>query len=342
MITLDGSMGEGGGQVLRSSLTLSMITGRPFRIGNIRANRPRPGLMRQHLAAVRAAAAVCDAAVSHAEVGSTSLEFTPRDIRGGIYEFSIGTAGSATLVLQTLIPALLYADVPSVVTVSGGTHNPKAPPAQFLQRAYRRVLEKMGAHIDIELERFGFYPAGGGELCAAVWPCAALRQLELMSPGALRDSCAEAWVARLPLSVAHRELDCIGKTIGWPVSQLHAHSLSSADGPGNAVLITLEGEHVTEVFSGVGEKSVRAEAIAGNALTAAQRYLASGAAVGEHLGDQLMLPMALAGGGHYTLDHVSAHAITNAEVIAHFLPVTITFEQGERYSTCSVRRNTAP
>jgi len=342
MITLDGSTGEGGGQILRSALTLSMITGQPFRIDHIRANRPRPGLMRQHLAAVRAAAAVCDAVVSHAEVGSTSLEFTPRDIRGGIYEFSIGTAGSATLVLQTLIPALLYADVPSVVTVSGGTHNPKAPPAQFLQRAYRRVLEQMGAHVDIEIERFGFYPAGGGEICAAVWPCTGLRKIELMSPGALQDSYAEAWVARLPLSVAHRELDCIGKALGWPAAQLHAHGLPGAQGPGNAVLITLESAQATEVFSGVGEKSVRAEAIAGNALLEAQRYLASGAAVGEHLGDQLMLPMALAGGGRYTLDHVSQHAITNAEVIAHFLPVTITLEQGEHYSTCAVRTNTAP
>ncbi|UGQ46053.1 RNA 3'-terminal phosphate cyclase [Massilia endophytica] len=341
MIELDGSTGEGGGQILRSSLTLSMITGRPFRIINIRANRPKRGLMRQHLAALRAAATVCAAQVSDAEVGSTTLEFTPHCVKGGVYEFSIGTAGSSTLVLQTLIPALLYADVPSVVTVSGGTHNPKAPPAQFLQRAYRRVIEQMGANVDIEIERFGFYPAGGGEVCAAVWPCTRLRQIELMEPGAMCKAYSEAFVARLPLSVAQRELACIGEGLGWPASQLHAHALEHTQGPGNAVLITLEGENATEVFSGVGEKSARAEAIAGNALLEAQRYLASGAAVGEHLGDQLMLPMALAGGGRYTLDHVSQHAITNAEVIAHFLPVSITFEQGEKFSTCTVRTNTA-
>jgi RNA 3'-terminal phosphate cyclase (ATP) len=134
-IELDGSSGEGGGQILRSALTLSMITGQPFRIRHIRANRPKPGLMRQHLMAVRAAAAVCHADVTHAEVGSTELTFMPRAIQGGVYEFAIGTAGSATLVLQTLLPALLYADVPSVVRVSGGTHNPKGPPSHFIDGA---------------------------------------------------------------------------------------------------------------------------------------------------------------------------------------------------------------
>lgn len=337
MIELDGSTGEGGGQILRSSLTLSMITGQPFRIRHIRANRPKPGLMRQHLMAVRAAATVCDADVTHAEVGSTELAFTPRCIKGGVHEFAIGTAGSATLVLQTLIPALLHADVPSVVKVSGGTHNPKAPPAHFIERAYVRLLQAMGAQVDFELKRFGFYPNGGGEVCAAVWPCAQLRQLHLPGRGALQEGRAEAYVAAIPLSVAQRELERIGKALHWRDDQLSAHPLSNDQGPGNAVVIVLESEHVTEVFSSVGERRRRAEDVAGDAALEAKRYLVSGAAVGEHLGDQLMLPLALAGGGSYTLDHVSQHAITNAEVIAQFLPVHVTFEAGERYSTCTIR-----
>ena len=336
MIELDGSTGEGGGQILRSALTLSMITGQSFHIRNIRANRPKPGLMRQHLAAVRAAATICDAHVTDADVGSTGLTFAPRCIKGGVYEFAIGTAGSATLVLQTLMPALLYADVPSVVKVSGGTHNPKAPPAHFIAHAYVRMLEAMGAQIDFELKRFGFYPAGGGEVCAAIWPCPQLRQLHLTERGALRTGYAEAYVAALPLAIAQRELECIRKALHWTDAQLFAHPLANDEGPGNALVIMLESEQVTEVFSAVGEKRRRAEDVAGDAVLEAQRYLASGAAVGEHLGDQLMLPLALAGGGRYTLDHVSQHAITNAEVIARFLPVHVAFEAGEQRSLCTI------
>jgi RNA 3'-terminal phosphate cyclase (ATP) len=336
MIELDGGAGEGGGQILRSSLTLSMITGQPFRIRNIRANRAKPGLMRQHLMAVRAAATVCGAETSHAEVGSTELTFSPRCIKGGVYEFAIGTAGSSTLVLQTLIPALLHADVPSVVKVSGGTHNPKAPPAHFIEHAYVRMLRAMGAQVDFELKRFGFYPNGGGEVCAAIWPCPKLAPLHLAERGTLREGRAEAYVAAIPLSVAQRELEAIGKRLHWREEQLFPRPLSNDQGPGNAVLIVVESEHVTEVFSSVGEKRRRAEDVAGDAIREAKRYLISGAAVGEHLGDQLMLPLALAGGGSYTLDHVSQHAITNAEVIAQFLPVHVTFEAGERFSTCTI------
>jgi len=168
MIEIDGSQGEGGGQVLRTALTLSMITGQPFRISNIRANRSKPGLMRQHLASVKAAAEISGAKVEGDALGSTSLSFAPGAIKAGVYEFQIGTAGSSTLVLQTVVPALLYAPGESVVRVSGGTHNSKAPPAEFLQRAYGRAMADMGAQVEFHLERTGFYPAGGG--AEASWP----------------------------------------------------------------------------------------------------------------------------------------------------------------------------
>jgi RNA 3'-terminal phosphate cyclase (ATP) len=325
MIEMDGATGEGGGQILRSSLTLSMITGQAFRIKNIRANRSKPGLMRQHLVAVQAAAAVSDAVVTHAEVGSTELTFAPKRIKAGNYEFAIGTAGSCTLVLQTVLLALLYADGPSTVRISGGTHNGMAPPAHFLQRAYCRMLKAMGASVDIELVRAGFYPAGGGVMIASVAPCAQLEQLSLMEPGARVASFAEAIIAGVPIDVATRELDVIGTGMGWGESQLLVRGLPAGQGPGNALMITLESEHVTDVFTALGEKSVRAETVAKHVLQEARRYIASGAAVGEHLADQLMLPMALAGGGCFTAEAVSQHAITNAEVIARFLPVNIRF-----------------
>lgn len=337
MIELDGSTGEGGGQILRTSLTLSMITGQAFRIRNIRANRHPAGLRRQHLSAVRAAAIACDATVSHAEVGSTSLEFSPGRVNGGVYDFDIGTACSTTLVLQTLIPALLFAEQPTVVTVTGGTHNPKAPPAEFLQQAYCRVLAGMGADIEINLERYGFYPAGGGSISAYVWPCKQLRRLDLLDRGGLRQAYAQAIAARLPAQVAQRQYATVRNLLGWDDGQLREVLSPPSASPGNALLLTVESEAVTEVFSAIGDRGVRAESVAREAALEARRYLASGAAVGEHLGDQVMLPMALAGGGAYTLDHVSQHAITNAEVITHFLPVTIGFEQGERCNTCHVR-----
>jgi RNA 3'-terminal phosphate cyclase (ATP) len=322
--------------VLRSALTLSMITGRPFRVANIRANRAKPGLMRQHLVAVQAAAAVCGADVARAAVGARELEFRPGRIRGGSYSFAIGTAGSNVCSTSVLLPALLFADAPSMVTVSGGTHNPKAPPAHFLQRSYGRVMAAMGADMAIELKRHGFYPAGGGEIVARIQPGAQLRRIELMSPGARRDSYAESLVAGVPSRVAQRELACVATGLGWPESQLHERRLPEDEGPGNALLITLDAEHVTEVFAAFGEKSVRAEEVARQALDEARRYLVSGAAVGEHLADQLLLPMALAGGGKFTLDRVSQHALTNADVIARFLPVAIRFEAGERHSTCTI------
>jgi RNA 3'-terminal phosphate cyclase (ATP) len=336
MIVLDGATGEGGGQILRTALTLSMITGQPFRITNIRAKRAKPGLMRQHLVAVQAATEVCNAEVRDATVGSQSLEFVPGKIKSGKYKFAIGTAGSCTLVLQTLMPALLYADEPSVIHITGGTHNSMAPPAHFLQRAYGRVLADMGATLNIELKRFGFYPAGGGEIVTRIEPCKQLAVIDLMSRGDRLNGYAESFVAGVPVAVAKRELECIGSDMGWDEPQLLIRGLSGDQGPGNALLLTLEHQHVTDVFCEFGEKSVRAEAVAKNLIAQVREYVASGAAVGEHLADQIMLPIALAGGGRFTTNCVSQHAITNAEVIERFLPVTISFEEVDQVSVCNI------
>lgn len=337
MIELDGSIGEGGGQVLRTALTLAMITAQPFRITSIRARRAKPGLMRQHLVAVQAAAQVSDAMVADADIGSQALTFVPKQIKSGDYQFAIGTAGSCTLVLQTILPALLFGGAVSTVRITGGTHNPMAPPVQFLQRAYCRLLREMGAAIDIDMLRAGFYPAGGGVVLASVAPCNGLRPLELLARGKRLSGYAESIVAGLPASVARRELECIGAGMGWGEAQLLECCLPAEQGPGNALLITLEHEHATEVFTAFGEKRVSAEEVAKLVLLEARTYIASSVAVGEHLADQLMLPMALAGGGRYSIERVSQHARTNAETIARFLPVSITFEAGDNCAVCVVK-----
>ena len=342
MIELDGAAGEGGGQILRSALALSMITGQPFRIRNIRAKRSRPGLMRQHLVAVQAAAQVSGARVSGAELGSSDLSFTPGPVAGGDYDFAIGSAGSCTLVLQTIVPALLFAPQASTIRITGGTHNTMAPPVQFLQQTYLPLLARMGAEVDLELRRYGFYPAGGGEVFASVQPCRELRQLSLVERGAYIGGRADALVAGLAPQVGMRELDRIGEAMGWSREQLHLQRLPAEQGPGNAVLITLDYEHVTEVCVGFGAKAVRAEAVAQEAIVQAQAYLTSDAVAGEHLADQLLLPMALAGGGRFTATTVSMHTETNAALIGKFLPVDIYFERGERSNLCVVKSTCQP
>jgi RNA 3'-terminal phosphate cyclase (ATP) len=334
MIELDGSSGEGGGQILRSALTLSMITGQAFRVTKIRANRPKPGLMRQHLVAVQAAAQVCQAETSPLKIGADTLEFFPGKIRAGEYNLAIGSAGSCTLVLQTLLPALWQADAASSITISGGTHNAMAPPAQFLQRAYGRVLAQMGVKLDLQLQRFGFYPAGGGQLQARIEPCPQLQRIELIARGARTAGYAESFIAGVPFQVAERELAGIGQGMGWDDAQLLVRGLPKEQGPGNALLLTLEQEHVTEVFCAFGEKAVRSETVANTVLAQVRAYLRGSGALGPYLADQVMLPMALAGGGCYTTDVISQHSRTNAEVIARFLPVRIEFHEHESGANC--------
>ena len=336
MIELDGALGEGGGQILRSALTLAMITGRPFRIRNIRANRAKPGLMRQHLVAVQAALHVCGGEATGAALGSQDLTFVPGPLRGGDYEFAIGTAGSCTLVLQTVLPALLRADKPSTLRLAGGTHNPMAPPVQFLQHAWCPRLAEMGARIDIQLERFGFYPAGGGVVLARVEPCADLRPRTWMTRGERRAAYAEAFVAGVPARVAQRELECVGKAMNWGADQLLVRALPAEQGPGNALMLTLDYEHATEVFTAFGEKSVTSEQVARQVVQRTRQYLMSRAAFAEYLADQMMLPLALAGGGGFTLDEVSMHARTNAQVIETFLPVRFTFDRQDGVDRCTV------
>lgn len=207
MIRIDGSFGEGGGQILRTSLSLSLVTGKPFRIDRIRAGRSKPGLLRQHLTSVRAAAEVGEATVEGDVLGSTAVTFSPGKVRGGDYKFVVGTAGSGTLVFQTVLPALMVAAGPSKLIIEGGTHNIAAPPFDFLERTFVPILARMGPRVRLKLERYGFYPAGGGRFSAEIDPCASLQPLEIGERGEVTSRRITALVANLPGTIGVREIE---------------------------------------------------------------------------------------------------------------------------------------
>ena len=327
MIVIDGSEGEGGGQVLRTALSLSLVTGRPFRIENIRANRSRPGVMRQHVTAVEAACAIGGTDCEELALGASALSFAPGAVKPGEHHFAVGTAGSTSLVLQTVLPPLMLADAPSRLVLEGGTHNIYAPPFEFIERAYLPILNRMGPKIGARLVRHGFYPAGGGRIEVDIEPCRSLSRVDLIERGELRSVEARAIVAALPGEIAAREIEAVAKVLDWPEDRRRIEQLPERDGPGNILLLEAAFEHVTEVMSGFGKLGVPAQTVGEQAAKRMAGYLASEAVAGPYLADQLLLPLALAGGGSFTTVKPSAHARTGAEVIARFLPVAVKFEE---------------
>lgn len=323
MLTIDGSFGEGGGQIIRSSLALSLITGKPFRIYNVRARREKPGLKPQHLMAVNAAAEIGHAKVEGAAVGAREFTFAPGEPTPGEYTFSIGTAGATTLVLQTVLPPLMLADAPSVITLEGGTHNKHAPPFDFLEKSFLPLVNRTGPHVSIELQRYGFYPPGGGRINVYVEPRTEPKRLEIYERGPVKNRRARALVVKLPASIAERELTVIREHLNWNDEEFRVETSNNALSPGNVVMIELESEHLTEIITSVGERGVRAETVAEMAALEAAKYLATGAPVGEHLADQLLIPLALARGGSYITGPLSLHTTTNIAIIKKFLDVEI-------------------
>lgn len=324
MITIDGSFGEGGGQILRTALGLSLVTGKPFSIHHIRAGRKKPGLMRQHLTALSAATEIGQARVSGNSLGSTAFTFEPGPILPGSYRFSIGSAGSCTLVLQTILPALILADGPSDIILEGGTHNPFAPPFDFLAHSFLPLIRRMGPAMEAVLEKPGFYPAGGGRFHTKVTPASHLNRLDLIERGPEIRRTAMAAVANLPMSIARRELAVVKEKLSLADVDLRVEEVRNAAGPGNVLAITIENEHVTNVFTGFGEKGVSSERVAKSCSLGTMEFLASSAAVERHLADQLLIPMALSGGGSFSTLSPSGHTTTNIEIIKLFLDVDIT------------------
>jgi RNA 3'-terminal phosphate cyclase (ATP) len=329
MLHLDGSRGEGGGQILRTSLALAMITGKPFQIRQIRAGRAKPGLMRQHLTAVKAAAEVCGAETEGAELHSKRLTFKPGEVRPGMYRFDIGTAGSATLVLQTVLPALMAAHGPSQLVLCGGTHNIHAPPFDFLAKAFLPLLCRIGPQVSATLVRPGFYPAGGGEVVVEIQPAEHLKSLDLIDGGRVVRRRARATVSRLPRHIAERELATIRRKLDLTEDETAIEEVGSP-GPGNVVVVEIERERVTEVFTGFGQRGVSAEKVAEGVAREVANYMKSGVPVGEHLADQLLLPLALAGAGRFRTSKPTLHTATNVETIREFLEVNFEIQEMDK------------
>lgn len=316
---------------MRSSLALSLVTGKPVTLSNIRAGRKKPGLQRQHLTAVKAAAAISEAETDGASVSSTELNLVPGQIKPGEYKFDVGTAGSVTLVLQTILPALMLADTPSSLILEGGTHNSMAPPFEFLQNAFLPLVGRMGPRVEVTLDRYGFYPRGGGRLSVSIRPVPQLRGLALMERGELTERRVRAMVSNLPTHIARRQCETIARKSRWKDSCFKVQEVTDASGPGNVLLIELEFEHVTEVFAGFGQKGIKAEHIAARVWNDVRSYLKNDVPVGAYLADQLMLPMGIAASqgrpSQFRTAALTRHATTHIQILKSFLPVEIQVDE---------------
>ncbi len=332
LLELDGSFGEGGGQILRTSLALALITGRPFHLRNVRAGRTRPGLQPQHLMSVRAAAAVGGAQLRGASRGSTDLVFEPGRVVPGKYDFPIGTAGATGLVLHTLyLPLAWKAAGPSELVITGGTHVSTSPCYHFLDTTWRAYLDLLGLRVGLKMKRPGFYPRGGGVLLANVQPCAAIRGLQLDAPDPVTTASGISAVAGLPEDIARRQ----ARRATYRLKQLglkaDLREEKWDDGPGTVLALTLPTRPVPTLFFGLGARGKPAERVADEAADQVQAYLESGpAGVDPHSADQLVLPLALAAGpSRFPVAEVTRHLLTNVAVIRQFVERDIVCEGEE-------------
>ena len=323
VLEIDGSLGEGGGQVLRTALALSLLTQTAVRLSNVRARRPKPGLMAQHLKAVEAAAAVGDAHVEGAARGSTVLEFAPRRLSCGEFRFDIGTAGSTSLVLQTVLLPLARAGGVSHLTITGGTHVPWSPCFDYLQLQWLPYLRQIGVRAEAYIELAGFYPRGGGCIHATIHPSAAWRPLELTGRGAPKAIHGLSAVANLHTGIAERQCRQAltrlrGEQVSIEVVNLRGRS------PGTMLLLLAEFERSQACYFALGARGKPAERVADEALDALEQFLATDGAIDQYLADQLILPLALATGvSQLHTSCVTQHLITNCDVVRRFLPVEI-------------------
>lgn len=334
MIEIDGSRGEGGGQVLRTSLSLAALTGKRLHLKNIRARRPKPGLMRQHLACVKAVAELSGGAADGAELHSGELVFEPGKIRAGNYRFVVGSAGSALLIAQTVLPCLLHAEADSTVVIEGGTHAAHAPIYEFFERVYLRCLRRMGAEVSCVLNRTGFFPAGGGAITLGIHPMQKWNHLELMETGTLRTARLTALSHGIEPEIGEDEVRLCHAKLGSPDDFAREARMVDSPGPGNVLFAELEFEHITELFSVCGDIGLSRGKVAERVAGTVRKYRALQVPVWRFLADQLLLPMALGAGGKYLTAPPSGHTLTNREVIGKFLDVEIVFENKENGQYC--------
>lgn len=339
VIYIDGSQGEGGGQILRTALSLSMMTGKPFILDHIRAGRSKPGLLRQHLTCVQAAAEISSAQVEGAELQSETLTFRPGGVTPGDYQFSIGSAGSCSLVLQTVLLPLAWTGSPSGVVVEGGTHNSGSPSFDTLRDEFGSVLSDVGVEARFHLERYGFYPAGGGRISATIGRAPTGVGPVDYGGKVVRQVEAVALSSGIPDRIGKAEVELIARELNLPVERIEAKKVDSP-GPGNVVLVKVLHDDAVTVFTSFGARGLPWEKVAEDAIRQTRRYLRCPGSVSEHLQDQVLLPLAVAGGGRFRTVEPTDHTRTNAEVIRRFLPVSITMEpQGPDDWIITVRKD---
>jgi len=322
IVEIDGSFGEGGGQILRSSLSLSMLLERPLMIKNIRAGREKPGLMRQHLTAVNAAAKICNAELKGAEISSLKLEFYPGKVKTGDYKFEIGTAGSTTLVLQAVLPVLIMADGESNIILGGGTHNQFSPPLDFLARSFFKQICKMGPEITVDVDKYGFFPIGGGRFSVNIKPVNKLKSLDVLSRGKNISKTAYSYSSGIDENIGQKEMRIVEEKLGWSKENCISQMVDSPR-PGNVVMLIDENENTTELFTGFGKKHYPLKKITIDALKEYTDYIQCDVPVYKYLADQLIIPMALAGNGSFITSEPSLHTLTNIEVVKKFLGIKI-------------------
>ncbi len=331
-VYVDGSQGEGGGQILRTSLALACITGKTLHIENIRSARRNPGLARQHVSCVHAARQICEGRCEGAAMGSQVLHFQPGPLRSGDYSFDIGSAGSASLVVQTVLPALFLAGGPSTVTVTGGTHNPWAPPFDFLSETFLPAIAGAGFEARCEMRKHGFFPAGGGKITLHIqpWKGDVGRTINLCEPSGQGQIHARIYTAELPGHIAERQQKLLLHS-GLNIKHIEHIEVTDSDGPGNCLMLKFCGERTT-VFTAFGQRGKPSEKVVGEVVGLAEGFIESGAAVDRFLADQLLLYMAISKAGSYTTNDLSTHLKTNIETIKKFLPVHFAIEpQGRVY-----------
>ena len=351
-LRIDGSSGEGGGQILRTSLSLSVLTGRPIEIFNIRAGRKKPGLQRQHLVCVEAVTKISDAKVSGAKIGLQFLRFEPKKVKPGRYEFDIGTAGSTSLVIQTILLPLSFSHRPSEILLIGGTHNPFAPPFHYLKEVFLPVVGQLGIQADVKLEKWGFYPKGGGRVRLFIEPVSQLKAKNFLERGELKELTGLSAVAsakggsasggNLPISIAERQKTAFLKKIGAPSSDVDIKiEQVRAASAGTFVFLKAKfsrpqsgsasgGENMAAGFSALGERGKPAEKVGQEAAQKFIDYYRSGKCFDPHLADQIILYLALVKQPFsFTTSRITNHLLTHIWLLEQFLSIKIKVDEEE-------------
>jgi RNA 3'-terminal phosphate cyclase (ATP) len=329
-LVIDGSFGEGGGQLTRLATALAAILGRPIHLNNIRARRTKPGLRAQHLAAVRAVAALCGGTLQGDALGSSELRFFPGPLRGGFHQFDVGTAGSIALVLQAILPVALRTGRACRFTLTGGTDVPMAPPLDYLRQIFLPWLARMGAEVTVTPVRRGYYPGGGGVVEMHLRPCLGLRPLQLSHAGPVEAMWGMAHVTGLPAHIAERMSRAASEVLAsrGPVQvDCQVSDKGESTGPGGAIVLVARTAQGLVGAATVAQKGVPAEQLGRQVGQSLVHDLECGATMDVHAADQLLVYAALATGpSHFTVRQVSQHAQTAMWIIEQFLPVRFTVE----------------